>query len=57
MESRMTATGGGRLGGEGIEGKGNRTQGHGQQCGDCWGEGGIRRLNGNGKNAINKPQY
>ena len=53
----MTATGGGRLGGGGIEGRGNRTQGHGQQCGDCWGEGGIRRLNGNGKNAINKPQY
>ena len=25
------------------------TRGHGQQCGDCWGEGSIRGLNGNGK--------
>ena len=24
----------------------------GQQCGDCSGEGGIRGLNGNGKNTI-----
>ena len=22
---------------------------HGQQCGDCWGQGDIRGLNGNGK--------
>ena len=31
-----------------IEQKGKRTHGHGQQCGDCWGEEGIRGLNGNG---------
>ena len=40
------------LGGGGIEQKGKRTHGHGQQCGDCWGEGGIRGLNDNGKNTI-----
>ena len=28
----------GGLGGGGIEQKGKRTQGHGQQCGDGWGE-------------------
>ena len=40
-------------GGEnGQEGK--RTHGHGQQCGDCLGDKGIRRLNGNGKNTIRK---
>ena len=33
------------LGGGGIEQKGKRTHGYGQQCGDCWGEG----LKGNGK--------
>ena len=33
----------------GIEQKGKRTHGHGQQCGECGGEGGIRGLNGNGK--------
>ena len=49
----MTASGGGRLGGGGIEQKGKRTHGHGQWCGDCWGEGGIRGLNGNGKNYNN----
>ena len=49
----MTASGGGvRLGGGGIEQKGKRTHGHGQQCGDCWKERGIRRLNGNGKNTV-----
>ena len=32
-----------------IEQKGKRTHGHGQQCGDCWGEEGIKSLNGNGK--------
>ena len=37
------------LGGRGIEPKRKRTRGHGQQCGDCWGEGSIRGLNGNGK--------
>ena len=26
------------------------TQGHGQQCADCWGEGDIQGLIGNGKN-------
>ena len=49
----MTASGGGRLGGGGIEQKGKRTHGHWQWCGDCWGEGGIRGLNGNGKNYNN----
>ena len=32
--------------------KRKRTHGHGPQCGDCWGKGGIRGLNGNGKNII-----
>ena len=45
---RMTARGGEVRGGR-IEQKGKRTYGHGQQCGDCWGEGSIRGLNGNGK--------
>ena len=40
------------LGGKGTEQKGKRTHGHGQQCGDCWGVGGIREVNGNGKNTI-----
>ena len=39
-------------GGEGIEQKGKRTHGFGQQCGDCWGEGGIRGRNGKRKNII-----
>ena len=39
MESRMTARGGG-CGVEGLSKKGKRTHGHGQQCGDCSGEGG-----------------
>ena len=51
MESRMTA-GVGRLGGGGIDKKGKRTHGHGQQCGDCWREAVIRGLNGNGKNTV-----
>ena len=38
----------GKLGGGGIEQKAKRTHGHGQQCGDCWEEGGIRGLNDNG---------
>ena len=42
----------GRLGGGGIKQKGERTHGHGQQCGDCRGERGIRALNGNEKNTI-----
>ena len=40
------------LAGGGIEQKGKRTHGHGQQCGDCWGEEGIRGLKGNGKNTL-----
>ena len=50
----MTASWGG--GGEKVEGlskKDKRTHGHGQQCGDYWGVGGIRGVNGNGKNTIN----
>ena len=46
----MTASGGRewlRVGG--IEQKGKRTHGHGQQCGDWWGEGDIRGLNSNEK--------
>ena len=39
----------GALKGEGIEPKGKRTHGHGQQCGDCSRERGIRGINGNGK--------
>ena len=39
----------GKLGDRGTEQKGKRTHGHGQQCKDSWGEGGIRGLNGNGK--------
>ena len=38
--------------GGGTEQKGKRTQGHGQAAGDGWGQGGIRGLNGNGKNII-----
>ena len=30
------------LGDGGIEQKGKRTHGHGQYCGDCWGEGCTR---------------
>ena len=39
----------GRLGGRGIEQKGKRTHGHGQQCSSCWGERGIKGLNDNGE--------
>ena len=39
MESRWQAAEGVRLGARGIEPKGKRTHRHGQQCGDCWGEG------------------
>ena len=40
-ESRMTTkqVGWGRVGGRGIEQKGKRTYGHGQQCTDCGGQG------------------
>ena len=37
MESRMTV--GGEVRGTGTEQKGKRAHGHGQRCGDCWGEG------------------
>ena len=43
----MTALWG--LGDGGIEQKGKRTHGHGQECADCWGVGFTRELNGNGK--------
>ena len=51
---QMTDHGGGgvRLGGGGMEEKGERTHGHGQQCGDCWEMGNIWGLNGNGTNII-----
>ena len=39
----------GKLGGGGIEQKGKRTHGHGQQCDDYRGRG-HRGLNDNGKN-------
>ena len=29
-----------------------RAHGHGQQCGDSWGQEGIKELNANGKNII-----
>ena len=45
----MTASGGRRLGGRRMAQEGKRTHGHGQQCGDCWEEEGIRGLNDNGK--------
>ena len=52
MTARWWRGGGGRLGGGGTEQKGKRTYGHGQQCSDCGGGEGIRRLNGNEKNTI-----
>ena len=51
MESRLRVLGRG-LGGGGIEQKGKRTHGCGQQCGNCGGEMGIRGTNGNGNNII-----
>ena len=53
MESMMTARVGGWEGG-GIEQKGKRTHGQGQQCGDCLGGESIRGLNGNGKKNTRK---
>ena len=47
VREQMTAAVGGLEGG-GIEQKGKRTRGHGQQHGDCWVEGSIRGLIGNG---------
>ena len=41
MESRMRAKVGGGQGVGGIEQKGERTHGHGQQCSDCWGGGRV----------------
>ena len=35
--------------GGGMEQRGKRTHGHGQQGGDCWREETMRRLNDNGK--------
>ena len=46
----MTASVERRLGDGGIEQKGKRTHGHGQQCGDYSGKGEYRGLNGNGDN-------
>ena len=48
MESRWQLVRGVYRGGE-TEQKGKKTHGHGQQCGDCWGEEGRREINGNGK--------
>ena len=46
----MTASlGGGEVEGGGIEQRGKRAHGHGQQCGDYLGAGGIRGLKCNGK--------
>ena len=42
----------GALEGGRIEQKGKRTHGERQQCGDCWGQEGIRGLKGNVKNTI-----
>ena len=44
----MTAKGGEVRSGGNVQ-KGKRTHGHGQQCGDCRGQGGIWVVNGNGK--------
>ena len=37
-------SGGGEVAGGGIEQRGKRTQGHGQQGGDCWGQAGVRGI-------------
>ena len=55
MKTRMTA-GVGWLEGGGIEQKGKRTHGYGQQCGDCCGEAAIGRITGNGKTMIKKSE-
>ena len=48
---QMTASGGRGVSvkGGGMEQRGKRTHGHGQQGGDCWREENMRRLNDNGK--------
>ena len=53
-ERGMTASGGGSgtLGDGENQQKGKRAHVHEQQCGDCWGERGVKGLNGNGKNVI-----
>ena len=43
-----------RFEGGGIEQKREKIHGHGQHSGDCGGQGGVRGLNGNGKNIIKK---
>ena len=46
MKGRMTAIRGvgvSSLGNEETEQKEKRTHGHGQQCGECWGDGSIKR--------------
>ena len=40
-----------------VEQKGKKTHGHGQQCGDCGGEGGIRKFNSNGKKNTTKKVF
>ena len=52
----MTASGWGRLEDGGIEQKRKKTHGHGQQCGNCQGEGSIKGLNGNGKKYKKPPK-
>ena len=52
--SRMTAKVLETVEGGGIEHKGKRTRGHGQQFGDCMKGRSIRGQNGNGKNTIKK---
>ena len=47
-KGQADSLGWGALGGGKIEQKGKRTHKHGQQCGDCSGEG-IRGTNSNGK--------
>ena len=48
MQSRMMAKVGDVRGWKDWA-KRQRTYGHGQQCADCWGWGGVRGLRGNGK--------
>ena len=52
IDSRLTASWGGKVRGGGIEQKGKRTQVQGQRCGDEGGEGNVRGLNSNGKNTV-----
>ena len=52
MESRLTASVGGEAGDGRTEQKAKTSHGHGQQCGNCWGEGHIRGLTSNRKNTM-----